>query len=152
MTPACAICLQPLDAGGKFLIAGTEVVHRACAATGRRTRGQILEEGYRNALADLQHARTRLHNEEGRRRREADSHASRQKALRDHLEAYHRAEIELLERALASALQPPAAQNSARETRVEVSTTERGDTPPTTPDTPDTRDDTEVRFSLLEFQ
>lgn len=157
MTPACAICLQPLGAGEKFLLSGTEVMHRACAGTGRKTRGQLLEEGYRNALADLQHARSQLHNEEGRRRREADSHALREaqatrQATKERDE--HRQRVRVLEGALEdarlalalSAPRPPAPPtHSASETRAEVSTSRPNDEN-------DNRDGTVVRFSLLEFE
>ena len=156
MTPACAICIQPIIAGQKFLIAGTEVVHRVCATTGHKTRMQVVELELRRAREDLEHARSRLATVEARRQREADGHALREaQARRDATKERdeHRQQVRGLEAALEdarlalalSATRPPTTTHSASEMRPEVSTSAPNDAH-------DTRDGTEVRFSLLEFE
>jgi hypothetical protein len=45
----CAICLQPIPSGSKFVLADTEVLHRACALAG----GQTVLATMRQKYADL---------------------------------------------------------------------------------------------------
>jgi hypothetical protein len=149
-TPTCAACLQPLNGRGNFVIVGTEVVHKECARQGRETRGaRLLRELAASELREQHASRAadsalrvgdgavaRIQSMEATLRRTSSSLAialgerdQAQQAL-----ATARAELDALRR--VPALTP--ASTPAPEISV-------------TPDAETVRDDTEVRFSLLEL-
>jgi len=57
----CAVCSHPIIPSQRFVIAGTEVVHRECARTGRVTllsRTQSMLQDARVQIAELERSRT----------------------------------------------------------------------------------------------
>lgn len=154
MSASCAICLAPIPTGTKFVITGSEVVHPACARSGRVTQVWLLrrelaravEQSERSATtaaravetttrataeavqlrADLAEMRRTLKRTatEGKRARDQ---VLKEQALREADRQAHADELEELRR--SSGL--PAPRPSPQSTTM--------------------RDDTEIRFSLLEL-
>lgn len=141
MDAVCAICEQPITKSMRFVIAGTEVMHRACARSGRPTVLARLE----STLAVMEQeiaAKERILVEAGAaikrlqdQLRDRGSESRDQRALIDGLRSR--------ESALKNRLEAVQSQIAAVGDPVEVE-------PVATPDA-DQKDGTEQRFSLLEF-
>jgi hypothetical protein len=156
VTAICAICMAVVIEPQRFVVSGTEAMHAECARTGRPTVNQRLQSSLAAAREEI-----------ATRDRRAIQQGNRIAELRLQLRSYDRANAEraaqdnriaLLERHLERA--------QAEIGRLEVDLQLRDVTarlgigsipppPPQTTSTPDGpsehRDDTEIRFSLLEL-
>lgn len=144
--PECAICLKDIPAGGKFVLTGTEVVHRACALTGKQT------IGWRNrqALADtnakigvlITSASTKSAEVRGLKV-DLGVERSQRIALQHDLAVLNEANIAMARTLLEY-------QRALTEARLVVSPAPVAVSPPVTESSP-AEDDAAIRFSLLEL-
>lgn len=152
-TPTCAACLQPLRGRSNFLIVGTEVVHKECAKLGRVTELQRTKADAAGLRGDLARAR--------RAAQECTNHIQRlllalaqvkgeRDTARESLRISDRASEAMVEELSLLRLAQAVGQ---RRTPEMVAAPADPATPaaPTPDSTPDVRDDTEIRFSLLEL-
>lgn len=146
MGATCAVCLQPIVTRNDVRVSGTEVMHRACAATGQET------IGWRNKreLADL---RAQLAQAQGGVARQRDTLARVRAANRELERLLTEANCD---RDLAQASQAQAADAMAELLQErDAALAELAKRPPAQPSTvapeEDQRDATEQRFSLLEL-
>jgi regulator of replication initiation timing len=139
MAPTCAACREPIRSRDALCIADTEVLHRTCAAAGRRTLRWDLEEASARVSAENEALKRQI------------------TALRS--EAHHKAlEVLGLQRRLdvseaESRAQTEAAtfaRNEAIRLRAELSALRAQDSALES-DAGDARDATVQRFSLLEL-
>lgn len=154
MSAQCAICLLPIERGGKFVLAGTEVFHDLCAAqkgthtsvgNQRRQRLSYLEAAYAEHRRNLEEQQTTLRvlkdkvNEEMEHQVAAtrDMEASANSWRRRYENA--RLDVDRLTVERDRAMRELAVARQAGVTT----------TPESKPT--DTRDATEIRFSLLEI-
>ena len=171
MAGSCAVCLQPIATGDKFLVAGTEVFHRACAQTrgtqpsiGNRRHARLVELEGQVRQQDLEirrlqaHLGDLAHKESGLLRLVADLRALRDEyksqrdlARRDRDTAAENRDIARRERndlagQLATLTGELAALRALGPAPVSASQTQADPAPADTG-----KDDTEQRFSLLEL-
>lgn len=155
MTPTCAACLQPIVRPQRFLLIGTECVHRACARAGMTTQVARLQAQVADANVTIE-----------RMRREALQAGDRLATAIRHLEAAQRRRDEILERMQREQAQrvqdtitaaPPVVftPGDRRPDPVVISTAPPPAAPHPEPaqvqsQLQDDRDDTEIRMSLLE--
>lgn len=160
MSARCAACEEPIDRGEKFVLTGTEVFHRRCAAGIRRsvrTRLELrlidLERDIATARAEIMELKRQTTDERDRTRDavrtrlviEDDlrvARAARDAALRD--SAYWRERGESLATELARIRGELETARAAARPPPPVTTAE-------TAPAKDDRDATEIRFSLLEL-
>ena len=164
----CAACLEPLGGGEKFVLAGTEVFHRECAkdiasSIGHRQKQEIvrLRGLLDRATADAEMATQRAQNFEGESRRALSDNRHLQLDL-----ARSETNTRTLRHSVDRARdERDAAIEETRSLSVAVERQRRelalhaamGPVPAPATATPDskaatdTRDDTEIRFSLLEI-
>ena len=149
MGATCAVCLQPIVARQDVRIAGSEVLHRACAASGRETafwRQARQVSALKADLATSEATRARLARDHSTAvahlddaRRICDDVATDNQRLHDELSA-QKLVIEDLRRQLAI-----SQARVAKEAQVAKEATSSSD------NLQDDRDPTEVRFSLLDM-
>lgn len=145
--PECAICLKDIPAGGKFVLTGTEVVHRACALTGKQT------IGWRNrqALADtnaklgvlITSASTKAAEVRGLKV-DLGVERSQRMALQHDLEVLNQANIAMARTLLEYQRELTEARRVVAPAPVPAAS------PPVTESSP-VEDDASIRFSLLEL-
>ncbi len=143
----CAICQQPITVRSQVRVAGTEVVHSACAATGRETAGSRL----RRENVDLLE---RLLRERESAERERVSNASKQrelKMLKMQVETNQAMIRTLMERRDVVRAELDTARQERDQARAELAKVVT-----TTPDATAVQqapedDDAKTRFSLLEL-
>lgn len=153
MPATCAICLQPIVARNDVRVFGTEVMHTACARSGRETIGTRLQQENATLRSNLVEA------QELARRLEADW-----ATVRRNDSARSAAALRVVEQHLADAIvdrdAARAAENTAGrfltqalrerdEARAELA--RRTPAPDVSPPVEDERDATEIRFSLLDL-
>jgi hypothetical protein len=140
MPAECSICGGSISSQARFVLSGTEVMHSACARSGRDTALQRLRQKVAT-LEIVASSAERLERENAHLRREMSSieHAHRERVSR--LERTHSAELSRVT-AERDAARTEAALHQALGARP-------GLTAPVEPT--DTRDASEVRFSLLEL-
>lgn len=160
MARSCAACLSPIDQGDKFVLSGTEVFHRRCAGNIDRSIGQRQKQEIIRLRAEVARERAdaakfkidaqeekntaerfidRLHQSEG-------AHSSTARQL----------EAERVQNRALSAARSQAQREldtaRAEIQRLQIAALERATSAIPEPVKPkDTRDDTEIRFSLLEL-
>jgi len=154
MAAVCAICDLPLIPGQKFRLEGSEVMHPHCVRTGRPTAMRRLVVDHANDLRVQQRAMSQL----GERLNDVESRATRvllenrehERTIRDLRSQLAIARRErdaarseaALHQTIAAAPAPTVAAPATHEV---PSMAEVADPPR------DRRDDTEIRFSLLEL-
>lgn len=145
-TPTCAACDQPIVRTQRFVLMGTECVHRTCALAGMSTLGSRL----RSQVAETRVTCERLQRE-AREARDRAAISDRRVAQLETDLARRTLELESTRELLLRAERPIAAPSAI------VTPTAASVAPPPTPDPgPPTdqeqegRDDTEIRMSLLE--
>jgi hypothetical protein len=158
MSAQCAICLNPVTKGMKFVLAGTEVFHDECAAfrgthtsIGNRRHKQLVELEGQNAAIRRDHEQigTTLRILKEKVVKEMDLYVQRLEDSESNVNSWRRrfelartdlermtVERDQARRELAIMRQYPPAQAATA-------------TPEQKPK--DARDDTEIRFSLLEI-
>lgn len=139
----CAICMQPISTGSKFVLSDTEVMHRTCALGGGKT-----------VLAKARQAHADLHVTVERAQRAAEHAAKTAAELQGRLEVSVGANS-----ALGNALLAMKRERDVAIQERDLARTARGNAhvpvvvTPTVQEVVDDppQDDAAVRFSLLEF-
>lgn len=153
MPATCAICLQPIVAGNDVRVFGTEVMHRACASSGRATVGTRLQQENAKLRSDLVEAQERARRLEGDwaivRKNDSVRSAAALRVVEQHLfEALGDRDAARAAEATTGRLLTQALRERD-EARAELA--RRTQAPDVSPPAEDERDATEIRFSLLDM-
>lgn len=152
MPATCAICLNPIVARNDVRVFGTEVMHRACAMSGRETIGQRQER----ELAEMRCALVTA--QEGERRQSVALHQERRRAMNsqraavladERLDNAGAERDEAVSRQVRAEMERDAALRERNVARAEL--VKRTPAPDSTPSTADDSNASEIRFSLLEL-
>jgi hypothetical protein len=147
MSATCAACAQPI-VGGRFVLAGSEVLHKSCAIQGRKT---VLWKEREAAATAVERARSAITAAENSALTLAQARRDAEKADRDHLNIRHAQSTELARLRQVVRTQEDAIANLQRQLG-ESRAAQVQAHPVVAPTETDTVVDyTAARFSLLEF-
>lgn len=153
MPAQCASCLQPIVQGQRFAFSGTEVFHRECAAqgttesVGNRQRRQLasLEQRQQQVKSTIERQKAALEEKD----RVIAQRNQRIHQLTDDIELAQTAKVLLTEQVTELGQQVQQLTRERDKAREDLALAQLP--PPAPKGPPDHRDDTEIRFSLLEI-
>ena len=153
MAVVCAYCLGVLTTGEPFLFAGTEVFHRECVkehgtteSVGNKQRRQLAQLEQRQA--QTQTTINRLEAAVAERDRTLATRTQQVQQLRDELDDANLARTVMAEQIQELVRERTQLTSERDKARQDLALAQL---PPARPKMHDPRDDTEIRFSLLEI-